>query len=129
MPFLDRRLAELALSLPPDYLFRDGTTKRVLRDAMRGIVPDVVLDRSDKGRFETPESQWFALPEFVTRAREVLLDRGALDAGLYNTRAITADVRSGQWRSASALWRALNVELWRQMFRGGRRATVEVMAS
>ena len=43
LPYLDRRIAELALSLPPDYLFRSGTTKRVLRDAVRGIVPDSFL--------------------------------------------------------------------------------------
>jgi asparagine synthase (glutamine-hydrolysing) len=126
MPFLDPRLAELAFSLPPDYLFRGGVTKCALRDAMRGIVPDVVLDRRDKGRFETPESHWFALPEFVDRASEVLLDRDAQETGLYNQHAIAADARAGQWRNAPALWRALNVELWRQMFRGEKRTIAEV---
>ncbi len=113
LPFLDRRVAEFALSLPPRFLFRDGTTKAVLRDALRGIVPDVVLDRRDKGRFETPEAAWFAGPAFVARAREVLLDRSAGGSDLYDTAAVEADARAGRWRDPSALWRAMNVEMWR----------------
>lgn len=114
LPFLDRRIAEFAWSLPPEFLFHDGTTKRVLRDAVRGVVPDLVLRRRDKGRFETPEEQWFCLPAFIERAREVLLDREVGDQDLYDLKAIEADARSGRWRNPSALWRAMNVELWRQ---------------
>jgi asparagine synthase (glutamine-hydrolysing) len=126
LPYLDRRIAELALSLPPDYLFRGGTTKSVLRDAVRGIVPQGVVDRRDKGRFETPEAQWLQLPQFIERAREVLLDRAAMDHGLYDRVAIDEDARSGHWRNASALWRAMNVELWRDAFGSPRRMGVEV---
>ena len=59
VPFLDRRLNELLLSLPEDWLVGpDGTTKRILRDAVRGWVPQAVIDRRDKVGFETPEAEW-----------------------------------------------------------------------
>ncbi|MEI4902469.1 asparagine synthase-related protein, partial [Klebsiella pneumoniae] len=46
----------------------DGTTKAVFRSAMRGIVPDVILDRKDKIGFATPEKGWlFALRPWVER--------------------------------------------------------------
>ncbi len=53
-PFLDRRLFDLAYSIPTRHLVRDGRAKAVLRDAMRGIVPDPVLDCRRKVGFNAP---------------------------------------------------------------------------
>ena len=59
VPFLTPQLARFVLSLPESYLIdRDGTTKAVFRRAMRGLVPDVILDRQDKIGFATPEQRW-----------------------------------------------------------------------
>lgn len=126
LPFLDRRVAEFALSLPSSFLYRNGATKSVLRDAVRDLVPASVLDKREKMRFETPEDSWFSRPAFLERAREVLLDSQARSRGLYDVEAIAADLKAGRWRSAPALWRALNVELWHAAFSSGRRAAAEV---
>lgn len=57
VPFLTTDLAEFVLSLPEEHLAGpDGETKRVLRRAMRGIVPDEVVSRRDKIGFEVPEA-------------------------------------------------------------------------
>jgi asparagine synthase (glutamine-hydrolysing) len=127
LPFLDRRVAEFALSLPPDFLYTGGVTKRVLRDAVRGLVPAGVLDKREKLRYETPEDSWFSMPAFVERARDVLLDPASCSHGLYDVEAIAADARAGSWRNASALWRAMNVELWRSAFASRPPADVEVL--
>lgn len=59
VPFLTLELVELLLSLPEEFLIsREGQTKHVFRAAMRGIVPDEILDRRDKIGFETPEKEW-----------------------------------------------------------------------
>ena len=59
VPFLTMELAELLLSLPEAYLISPrGETKHIFRAAMRGIVPDEILDRRDKIGFETPENEW-----------------------------------------------------------------------
>jgi asparagine synthase (glutamine-hydrolysing) len=59
VPFLTSDLAEFLLSLPEQYLISPkGETKHVFRAAMRGIVPDAVLDRRDKIGFATPEALW-----------------------------------------------------------------------
>lgn len=58
-PFLSTELARFVMSLPESYLVSDkGETKSVLRSAMRGIVPDAILDRRDKVAFEAPEYEW-----------------------------------------------------------------------
>jgi asparagine synthase (glutamine-hydrolysing) len=54
VPFLDHRLVQLCFSMPNDHKIGGGETKRVLRSAMRGLVPDPVLDRKDKTGFITP---------------------------------------------------------------------------
>jgi len=59
VPFLTLDMVNLLLSLPEHYLISEkGETKHVFRAAMRGIVPDDVLDRRDKIGFATPEHAW-----------------------------------------------------------------------
>jgi asparagine synthase (glutamine-hydrolysing) len=43
-PLLDHRLAEFAVRLPVDQTFRAGQRKIILRNAMRGVLPDAVVD-------------------------------------------------------------------------------------
>ena len=112
LPYLDRRVAELALSLPPGFLYRGGVRKAVLRDAARAVVPAQVLDRRDKVGFETPERRWLNEPAAMARAAGVLLDEGSKTARWIDGSPLEADVRAGQWRDHNALWRALNLELW-----------------
>lgn len=61
VPFLTTHFAELVLGLPPQYLVSSsGMTKHVFRSAMRGLVPDQVLDRRDKIGFAPTETLWLA---------------------------------------------------------------------
>jgi asparagine synthase (glutamine-hydrolysing) len=80
LPFLDHRLVEFCMRLPTSHLFRDGTSKRILRRATRGLVPDVILDRTDKVGFATPWTTWWEgslqteLASRLRDAEEVLSD-------------------------------------------------------
>jgi asparagine synthase (glutamine-hydrolysing) len=59
VPFLTLDMADFLLGQPEDYLVsQQGETKHIFRTAMRGIVPDAILDRRDKIGFETPELEW-----------------------------------------------------------------------
>jgi asparagine synthase (glutamine-hydrolysing) len=59
VPFLTPAFIEFVFGLPDEYIIStDGESKSVFRKAMRGIVPDQVLDRKDKVGFLTPERQW-----------------------------------------------------------------------
>lgn len=53
-PFLDKSLYEFSMRVPTRHLIRDGTAKALLRDAMRGIVPDKILDERRKVGFNAP---------------------------------------------------------------------------
>ena len=69
VPFLDYRLVELAMSLPSGYKIRKGTTKYILRKAMKGLVSDRILERKDKIGFAAPDEDWLMSPDFVETAR------------------------------------------------------------
>jgi asparagine synthase (glutamine-hydrolysing) len=122
LPFLDRRIAEFALSLPTEFLFDGTLTKRVLRDAVRDLVPAEILARTDKVGFEPPQEQWLQSEAGRSWAAGILLDDRAKASGLFATQTIEADVRAGTWRDPDAVWRAVNVELWRDAFDPARRA-------
>lgn len=58
VPFLDHRLVEFLLALPPSYKLRFGQTKALLRQALTDFVPASILQRRDKMGFATPQAQW-----------------------------------------------------------------------
>jgi asparagine synthase (glutamine-hydrolysing) len=62
VPFLDHVFVEWAARLPADMRLSDGWTKRILRDAMTGILPERVRNRKTKLGFATPESEWINGP-------------------------------------------------------------------
>ncbi len=112
LPFLDRRVAEFALSLAPSMVCRDGVTKLALRNSLRGLVRDRVLDRREKVGYETPEQAWFNTPAARTRLAQIVLDPSLRGSGRYDFEALERDFAVGAWRDVKALWRAVNVELW-----------------
>ncbi len=121
LPFLDRRIADLAVSVPAAFLQRDGVTKRILRDALHGIIAPEILARRDKVGFETPEARWLGAPDGRARLAEALLDGGAAD-GVLDRAAIERDVAAGAWRDVPGIWRAVNLVLWRRQADALRRA-------
>jgi asparagine synthase (glutamine-hydrolysing) len=71
-PFLDRRLFEWAQRIPTRHLVRHGAAKAVLRAALRGSVPDVILDNRRKVGFNAPIRAFLDFGDPETRA--ALLD-------------------------------------------------------
>ena len=57
-PFLDYRLMELSVSLPTFLKINRGYTKYLLRESMRGTLPDNIIMRTDKMGFSTPEASY-----------------------------------------------------------------------
>ena len=75
-PFLDRELFEICQRIPTRYLIRDGFAKSILRDSMRGIVPDRILDRRQKVGFNAPIASFLDLKD--PSVREAVLDDGPI---------------------------------------------------
>jgi asparagine synthase (glutamine-hydrolysing) len=114
VPFLDHRLVELALRLPDRLKIRGGRRKLALTQAMRGIVPDSVLDRRDKIAFEPPQARW--LRESADHWRPLAARSRAEEDGYVRAGAMSRALDAVASRAADAdhraLWRMLNLELW-----------------
>ncbi|MGB3910324.1 MAG: asparagine synthase (glutamine-hydrolyzing) [Pseudolysinimonas sp.] len=110
VPFLDRALNEFLLSLPEDWLVGpDGTTKRILRDAARGWVPDAVIDRRDKVGFETPEAEWQG--RLAAQPTDPEHPIGFLRPGRADTLTGGLTEREIRWGRRSH-WRLINLRRW-----------------
>ena len=75
-PFLDRKLFDIAYSIPVQHLIKDGHAKAVLRDAMKGMVPDAVLNSRRKVGFNAPIGDLIDLHQ--NKVREYILDDGPI---------------------------------------------------
>lgn len=118
VPFLTTSLVDFVLRLPASYLLgADGTTKTVFRSAMRGIVPDGILDRRDKIGFATPERQWLGgLSSWVDSTLDKA-DRDCLPGlRLEIVKAEWAGICAGQRPFGWHVWRWLNLVRWMELF-------------
>jgi asparagine synthase (glutamine-hydrolysing) len=119
VPFLDHRLIEFCFALPPDQKIRKGVTKYILREAMRGIVPEEIRHRHDKVRFSTPQDAWLR-GELLGWAREILDSREFRQRPYFRAGEVSkllASHAGGQADHEYALWRCLAVELWHRAMR------------
>jgi asparagine synthase (glutamine-hydrolysing) len=112
VPFLTADLAQFLFSLPEEYLIsRQGETKCVFKAAMRGIVPDAILDRRDKIGFATPEQDW--LVKIAPQARKWLEESEPL--AWLNKQEMLKEfdaVISGHSVFSWQVWRFINFSRW-----------------
>jgi asparagine synthase (glutamine-hydrolysing) len=115
-PLLDHRLVEFAATVPPELRYRDGTTKYLFKKALRGILPEAIVDRRKQG-FAVPLARWFRGPLFGY-ARDVLLSASSRERGVLNPSAVERRLQLHQrGRDLDLqLWTMLSFELWCRRF-------------
>jgi asparagine synthase (glutamine-hydrolysing) len=117
VPFLDHRLVEFVTGLPSAHLIGEGTTKRVLREAMRGVIPEPIRTRRDKIGFQTAEERWMRQDD---PARVRALVARAVDAagGILTPGTLTraADMLEGRRPLDPWVWRVVSAGAWLERF-------------
>ena len=110
VPFLTVEMAEFALSLPESYLVsKQGETKSVFREAMRGLVPDVILDRKDKIGFETPEQIW--LNKHKEKIKNLLKENNNKE--FLNISKSNKEIKVKLEKDYDySMWRLINYSIW-----------------
>ncbi|MDP1930770.1 MAG: asparagine synthase (glutamine-hydrolyzing) [Gammaproteobacteria bacterium] len=112
VPLLDHKLLEFAATIPADMRLKQGQTKYIFKQAMRGLLPEPIIDRRKQG-FAIPLGQWFRgdLNSFV---RELLLSERCLARGIFNANYIRKLITlHDQGRPlAQHLWVLISFELW-----------------
>jgi asparagine synthase (glutamine-hydrolysing) len=117
VPFLDHQLVEYAATLPDAWKLSGFTTKRVLRESMKGVLPESILNRPKMG-FPVPFSNW-TRGAWNSVARDVLLDRRSRERGVIDPHAVDRLLRdhaAGRTAGGDQIWSLLNLELWYRTF-------------
>jgi asparagine synthase (glutamine-hydrolysing) len=120
VPFLDHKLVEFSTALPDRLKLRGWTTKYVLREAMKTLLPETILNRPKMG-FPVPLARWFRgelrplLDEYVIGKRVVA--RGLFQADFLHL--LVQEHVTGKVDHTERLWTLVNFEMWQRQFLDG----------
>jgi asparagine synthase (glutamine-hydrolysing) len=117
VPFLTGDLAEYLLQMPEDFLISEnGVTKQIFRDAMKGIVPDSILNRKDKIGFETPSDDWLIcfLQAEIHNIKDNISNFEFINVKQYieTLESYASGKKLIDWKA----WRMINLAIWLQSY-------------
>lgn len=113
VPYLDHEFMEFVAAIPSAFKTHRLTTKYILKEALRGLLPDNIIDRRKHG-FAVPIGEWFKT-DLKAYATEVFQDKTTTERGWFNTTYILSllnDHQNGLQDYSSQLWALLIFELW-----------------
>jgi len=116
-PFLDHEFMEFVAAIPAEYKLKGTTTKHILKEALRELLPADILLREKMG-FAVPLDHWFR-NELKEMAYDTLLGRRCIERGLFNPQFVKAmldDHVAGRWNWRDHIYNLLMLELWHREF-------------
>jgi len=118
VPFLDKEVVKYLFSLSDDAIIKNGWNKRILRDAMDGMLPDLINYRRNKIGFTTPEAEWFM--RLKNRFYGIFMSSEFAARPYFNqeevVKAFEGFIKGTNDIPSFTFWRLLNVELWLREF-------------
>ena len=120
-PFLDYRIAEFMFKLPGIFKTHCGESKVLLRHAMRGLLPDVIINRHSKLGLAVPEDQWVR-GELAALIQDTASSQSFKERGIWQVSKIRKLINrhiAGEENCGNLIWRIICAELWFQMFIDG----------
>jgi asparagine synthase (glutamine-hydrolysing) len=123
VPFLDHKLVEFSCNLPERLKLRGRTTKYILRESMKGLLPEQILSRPKMG-FPVPIGAWFR-GAWRSVIDEYVLSERAMARGIFNSQVVREMVtrhQAGRENHEERLWALVNFEIWQRQFLDGESA-------
>lgn len=118
-PFLDYNLVERTLALPSTNIIKNGITKHILREAMKGILPEKIRVRRDKIGFSTPQDEWFRTPQFQAIILEIINSASFNSRGFFNVARIKELYERHLLKKincSNEIWKWIHLEMWFRQF-------------
>jgi asparagine synthase (glutamine-hydrolysing) len=117
MPFLDHELAAFVSGLADEWRLRGRTSKRILREAMRRVLPVAILERPKVG-FRVPVNEWFhgGMLGFLT---DCLTGSASRTREYYRPEVLERYLKehaSGRQNHEKLLWSLLSLEIWHREY-------------
>jgi asparagine synthase (glutamine-hydrolysing) len=118
VPFLDHRLVEYVFSLPLDQRIRNGWTKHILRESMKGFLPEKIRKRRSKIGFAVPETDWMIKNKKLIK--RVFESQKFRSRKYFNQKKVLEMFdeycKNRKEEFTHAFWRLLNLEVWFEVF-------------
>ena len=115
VPFLDHRIVEFGVNLPPQFKLQRGRTKILLREAMRNRLPDLVLEKPKQG-FSIPLKHWLQ-NSLNPLMHDLLAESCIQQRGYFNPKTVSRwmlEHEQGRFNHSHRLWALMVFELWHQ---------------
>lgn len=119
VPFLDYRLVEKTLASADNWAIRKGVTKFILRESMKGILPEKIRMRNDKMGFGTPQDEWFREPVWQGIIEDIIKSKSFGSRKIIDPAVAFKKYRehlSGKINIAKEIWKWIHLELWFRTF-------------
>lgn len=119
LPFLDYRVVEFLFSLPSEFKLHNGLSKHILRESMRGVLPEKIYRRTLKLGFPTPLEEWIRDEGFGRFMEDVIFAEASRKKGYYNMdvlRHVFDGHRQRRLDATQILWKVFNLEMWFKVF-------------
>lgn len=119
MPFLDPKFVEYGIALDDNVKVRNGYTKAILRDSMKGIMPENVRLRVDKKGFSIPQEEWFRTEKFQKLVMDILTSESFKSRGYIISEEALKLYEKHLRREINIskdIWKWINLELWFRYF-------------
>jgi len=118
LPFLDHRLVEHGLSLPPRYLFLGGRSKGIVREAFKEAMDDDVR-LSTKRSIQAPQGIWLKTEPMKSYVDELISSESFASRGFFDVKKVKQawhDFCHGEFDNSFFVWQWINVEEWFRVF-------------
>lgn len=114
-PFLDKDLVEYSIALRDELKIKGGYTKFILREVMKGIMPEKVRLRVDKRGFSVPMDEWYRTEGFQKLVKEILESESFAKRGYFKpeeAKKLYERHLRGEVNVAKDIWKWINLEMW-----------------
>ncbi|MBN1645717.1 asparagine synthase (glutamine-hydrolyzing), partial [Candidatus Woesearchaeota archaeon] len=113
-PICDKEMIDFALSVPIEQKLTGGELKYVMKESMRGILPDVVYQQEKRG-FPTPLGEWLekGLDKYF---EEILLSDRCINRGIFKKQYMEKLLKKTDFWNVNKLWCLLNIEIWYRLY-------------
>jgi asparagine synthase (glutamine-hydrolysing) len=114
VPFLDKRLVELAIKIPDEIKLKNDETKYILKKSVEGIIPDEIIYRKKQG-FGAPMSEWLKNPETAKQLTDIIFNSKLKEENIINydyVRKLIKDHQKGLVDNNFKIWNLMSLSLW-----------------
>ncbi|MCH7398629.1 asparagine synthase (glutamine-hydrolyzing) [Belliella sp. DSM 107340] len=116
-PFMDYRLMEFAFSIPIEYKFSKGVTKKIQRDTIGKDLPKGIVNDRNKIGFKTPFLDYLKSDEkFKSYVSSILNSDSFNSKHIWDAEKIRRQFNNIESNESFPYWRILNLEVWAKSY-------------